>query len=227
MDISKLKKKIIRRFFGFYVLWWIVVFTPSWTLYYWQGWIYWLIFLCSSVTIITYFLKKDPTLLERRSKSGPIAEKRTSQKIIQGIATFFTFAAVVISVLDVRFNMAQVPVYVIIISDFIIFLGFCGVFRVFKENSFAAATIQVGEKQQVISTGPYSHVRHPMYSAVIFVYLFTPLALGSYIGLILAVLVVASIIFRLLDEEKFLSKNLEGYCEYCRKVPYRLIPSVW
>jgi protein-S-isoprenylcysteine O-methyltransferase Ste14 len=66
-----------------------------------------------------------------------------------------------------------------------------------------------------------------MYSGAIVTFFFTPLALASVWGLVWTVPLVAVLVWRLIDEEKFLSRNLAGYTEYCRTTPYRLIPLVW
>jgi protein-S-isoprenylcysteine O-methyltransferase Ste14 len=100
-------------------------------------------------------------------------------------------------------------------------------FLVLKENTFASATIEITTDQKVITTGPYSLVRHPMYLGALIMLFGTPLALGSWWGLIIVVLYVFVLVTRLLDEEKFLSKNLQGYDEYRKKVRYRLIPLLW
>jgi protein-S-isoprenylcysteine O-methyltransferase Ste14 len=98
---------------------------------------------------------------------------------------------------------------------------------VYKENNFASATIELAPEQKVISTGPYALIRHPMYVGGFIMFLGIPLALGSWYGLFVIVLVMPALIWRLLDEEKFLGKNLVGYSEYRNKVKYRLLPFVW
>ena len=101
------------------------------------------------------------------------------------------------------------------------------VFLVFRENSFTSAIIEVASEQRVVSTGPYSVVRHPMYSGAMLLLVFTPLALGSWVGLPFAIPVILVIVARLLSEEKFLAGNLRGYAEYRRNVRWRLLPGIW
>jgi protein-S-isoprenylcysteine O-methyltransferase Ste14 len=129
--------------------------------------------------------------------------------------------------LDHRFSWSAVPLLAVVVGDALTALGFFIVFRVFKENSFTAATIEVAPDQRVISTGPYAIVRHPMYSGALVMLVGTPLALGSWWGLLMSVLMIFAIAWRALDEERFLRKNLSGYAEYCQIVRYRLVPFVW
>jgi protein-S-isoprenylcysteine O-methyltransferase Ste14 len=98
---------------------------------------------------------------------------------------------------------------------------------VFKENTFASATIEVDTGQKVVSTGPYSVVRHPMYSGALIMLFGVPIALGSWWGLLMVIPITIVIIWRLLEEEKFLAQSLPGYSEYRTKVTYRLVPLVW
>ena len=116
------------------------------------------------------------------------------------------------------------PPCVALAGDVLVGLGFLGVFFVFRENSFTSATIELAPDQKVISTGPYALVRHPMYAAALVMLLGIPIALGSMWGVLVIVAIMPALIWRLLDEEKFLAKNLPGYREYQTRVRYRLIP---
>ncbi len=106
-------------------------------------------------------------------------------------------------------------------------LGWLAIFFVFKENAFASATIELAPDQRVVSTGPYALVRHPMYAGGLVMLLGMPISLGSWWGLLVIVAMTPALGWRLLNEEKFLARNLPGYREYQRKVRYRLIPMVW
>jgi len=172
-------------------------------------------------------MTKNPTLLENRSKYGPAAEKRTIQKIILLCATIPAFATFIIPALDRRFGWSKVPSWLSIAGDLLILVGLWMVFRVFKANSFASATIEIANDQKVISTGPYAIVRNPMYASAAVYLVGVSLALGSYWGLIAAILTTFGLVGRLLDEEKFLAQNLPGYTEYCAKVHWHLIPCIF
>ena len=119
------------------------------------------------------------------------------------------------------------PLYVTIAGDILTGLGFYLIFLVYRENTFTSAIIEVAPNQQVISTGPYAIVRHPMYVGGMLLFLGTPLSLGSYWGLLALVGLLPALIWRLLDEERFLSANLQGYSEYRREVRWRLMPGIF
>lgn len=205
----------------------VLIFLPAGTLGYWQGWAFLATFIAASTALTVYMAVYDPQLLERRLRAGPRAEKETSQKIIMFFVTLGFVAFIVFPVLDYRFHWSPVPPYVSIAGDALIATGFLFMFFVMKENSYAASTIQIAEGQRVISTGPYAVVRHPMYAGALLLIVGMPLALGSLYGLFGLFLLVPVLIWRLLDEEEFLTKNLPGYAEYKNSVRSRLIPGVF
>ncbi|MGZ3883534.1 MAG: methyltransferase family protein [Bacteroidia bacterium] len=199
----------------------------SGTFRFWQAWVYLLLFGGSSLLITLYLMKKDPGLLQRRLSAGPAGEKAPKQKIIQAFAGLSFLALMAFPGLDQRFGWSQVPFYLSVTGDVFVVAGFYIVFLVFKANTYTSAVIETVENQTVISSGPYAVVRHPMYSGALLMLLFTPLALDSYYTLLFFIPIFITIIFRLLDEEKYLSLNLPGYINYCKKVRYRLIPGFW
>jgi protein-S-isoprenylcysteine O-methyltransferase Ste14 len=205
----------------------IFLFLPGWSLDYWQAWVFLAVFSISVFLITLYFLKKDPGLIESRLKAGPAAEQQKSQKIIQALAGIFFILPFITASVDHRLGWSRVPVLIVLLGDVLVALGLYIVFLVFRENTFTSATIEVKDAQKVISTGPYALIRHPMYSGAFIMLLGVPLALGSWWALIFVFLLFTAIVWRLLEEEKFLAKNLAGYTNYRQKVRYRLIPFVW
>lgn len=105
--------------------------------------------------------------------------------------------------------------------------GFSVIFFVLKENTFSSSTIELAPDQRVISTGPYAVVRHPMYAGASVLLLGIPIALGSWWGLLVFVSMMPAIIWRLIDEERFLARKLPGYTQYQQAVRRRLVPLVW
>jgi protein-S-isoprenylcysteine O-methyltransferase Ste14 len=204
-----------------------VLFAAAWTIDYWQAWAFLLVFFGSSLAITAYLAKHDPGLLERRLAAGPSAEKEQSQKVIQVLAMVAFIAIFVFPAIDHRYGWSSVPASVTVVGDILIAIGFFAVFLVFKENSYASSIIEVGAEQKVVTTGPYAVVRHPMYSGALVMLVGVPLALGSWWGLLLVIPITLVLVWRLLEEETFLTKNLVGYPEYQDKVRYHLLPFVW
>ena len=205
----------------------IAVFVPAGTWRYWQGWACLGSFFAPACVITVWVAKNDPALLERRMKAGPAAEKEWGQKVVQAMAAIVFFADFAIPAIDHRFGWSPVPAAASLAGDAIMVLGFAVVIAVFQANTFTSGIIEVSEGQRVISTGPYALVRHPMYSGALVMLYGIPLALGSWWGLFINLPMTAAIVWRLLDEERFLVKNLKGYADYREQVKYRLIPRVW
>ena len=204
-----------------------LLFMPAGTLYYWQAYVFLGVFVGGSTAITVYLAIKDPKLLERRMNAGPTAEKEPTQKIIMVFALLGFIALLVVPALDRRFMWSSVSLWVSVLGDILVALGFLLVYFVIRENSYAASTIQIAEGQTVISTGPYAIVRHPMYANGLLYLVGTPVALGSYWGLVPFAAMLPFLIWRLLDEERFLAANLPGYTEYQQKVRHRLVPQIW
>jgi protein-S-isoprenylcysteine O-methyltransferase Ste14 len=224
VNTDELKKKAVLIFIAAIIILSIALFLPAGTLDYWQGWAYTAIVLIPALFVVSYFITYDPEFLERRMK---YKEKEAKQKKVIKWTTILFIIGFILPGFDHRFGWSNMPNEISIIADVFVFLGYIICFLAFKENSYAARTVEVMEGQKVISTGPYSFVRHPMYAGVILMYLATPLALGSYIALPFFILIVPFIIYRILNEEEVLLRGLKGYKEYCNKTRYRLIPFVW
>jgi protein-S-isoprenylcysteine O-methyltransferase Ste14 len=203
------------------------LFVPYGGFYYNLAWLYLCVFTLPVIAITIYLFLFDKHLLKSRLSAGPIAETRTIQKIIQSVAGLAFVGIFVVSAFDHKNKWSDVPLFFSYAGDLICAIAFVILFYVFKQNTFLSATIEVQEKQQVISNGLYKIVRHPMYTGAFILLLFTPIALGSYYGLIPVMIIMAAIIYRTFDEERELKQNLAGYKEYCEKVKYRLIPFIF
>jgi len=223
-DMKSLKKKIIIMFSMVPVILGLLILVPAGTFNYWQFYLYLAILLVPMIFVMFYFLKNDPAFLERRLKAK---EKEKEQIVIQIVFSLIFFSGFVIPGLDKRFGWSNVPVFIVIIADIVVLLGYLLIFFVFKQNSYASRIVQVEKDQKVISTGLYSIVRHPMYLGVIIMYVPTPIALGSYWGLIPMATIPLALVLRIMNEEKVLCKDLPGYKDYCQKTRYRLILYIW
>jgi protein-S-isoprenylcysteine O-methyltransferase Ste14 len=223
-DLTKLTLAGLAKFQLFLAL---VIFLPAWSLRYWQGWLYWLIFGLACLVLGLYFVRHDPGLVARRMQAGPKAEKEPRQKLILSCASVTLIALYIVCGLDHRFRWSSAPSWLALIAELLVILGAYGFYVTFRANGYAASTVTVETGQPVISSGPYAAVRHPMYTAAILLYVATPLALGSWWGLAPAAVLVAIIVWRLIDEEAYLARHLSGYPEYQRHVRARLIPGLW
>lgn len=223
-NIKKLKFKIYFLFPLTFLILAVMFFWPAGTLQYWPGWAVIIELMVPMFFVALYFLKRSPEFLERRLL---MKEKEPEQKAITKLATFLFSVGFLVPGFDFRFGWSHVPLWLIILANVIVLLSYYLVFLSFKENEFGGRTVEIFSGQRVIDTGPYAIIRHPMYAGMIPLYLAIPLALGSYWAILFMVPVCISMIYRLLNEEKILSRELPGYKEYCEKVHYHLIPYIW
>lgn len=201
-----------------------MLFLPDGTFAYWEAWVYLAVLIIPMSFVLIYLLKNDPELLERRMR---LQEKEPAQKLIIAIAFFCFFLAFLLPGFDRRFAWSQVPAFAVIVADIIVLFGYGIVFLVFRENPYASRIIEVEPGQKVISSGPYAVVRHPMYLGESLMFIFSPLALGSYWAMIPALGIVVLLVARIRNEERVMMRDLKGYPEYMQQTVYRLIPGVW
>jgi len=203
------------------------LFIPAGTLHYWQAWIFLAFYFVPALAISFYLMVKDPKLLARRMRGGPVAEKQTAQKIIMSIVSVGFLALLVVPALDHRFGWSHMPASAAFAGNALMSIGWLAIFFVFRENSFSSATVEIADDQKVVSTGPYAWVRHPMYAGAVLMLLGMPVALGSWWGVAVLLAMLPAFVWRMFDEEKLLTENLPGYAEYRQRVRFRLIPGVW
>ena len=201
-----------------------LMFVPAGTFNYWQAWVVLAVTVISSWIMSVYFLRTNPSVLQRRQLTR---ESRSVQKVLIGGAVLCWAGMVVLSALDHRFGWTVVPTAISLVGAVLLAVGFNGVTLVLAQNSHASMTIRVEESQPLISTGLYGMVRHPMYTFNAFVMVGTPLALGSYWGILFVIPSLLVFALRIRDEEKLLQEELDGYQEYMQKVPHRLVPGIW
>jgi protein-S-isoprenylcysteine O-methyltransferase Ste14 len=204
-----------------------LVFIPAGTFRYWQGWAFVAVWIVAGSAYTTFLAKYDPALLKRRTEAGISHEKEPAQKIIILLLFAAFIALMVLPPLDFRFGWSNVPWYVSAVGDALIAVSYCIFYLVSKVNTYASANVRVEEGQKVVSAGMYGFVRHPMYLGALFLIVGTPLALGSWWSLLLVPLFLPILYFRIVNEEKVLARDLQGYTEYMRKVRYRLVPYIW
>ena len=202
----------------------LFLFLPAGTLDYFGGWIFLGVLFVPMLILGIVLLVKAPALLEKRLNHR---EKEKAQKGVIALSGLMFPVSFILSALDFRFWWSEVPMWLTITASILFLTGYAMYAEVMRENAYLSRTVEVQQGQQVISTGLYGVVRHPMYLATLFMFLPIPLILGSFWGLLPMALYPTVIVIRILNEEKILTEGLEGYAEYKTKVGYRLIPFVW
>jgi protein-S-isoprenylcysteine O-methyltransferase Ste14 len=210
-----------------FVVFVVLLFLPAGTFDYWQAWLFITVFAASTWVPAAYLIRTNPAALERRMRAGPLAETRTVQKVVIGVAGVSALGQLVLCAFDHRFGWSAVPAAVSAAGDLLVAVGLGIALLAVVQNSYAAANVTVEAGQKTVSTGLYGFVRHPMYLGNLVMMVGIPLALGSYWGLLILVPGVFVLAVRIVDEEKMLEQELDGYGDYARKVRYRLMPYVW
>ena len=217
--------KIIPRILIGLIIYGALLFLPAGTIYYLPGWMFIGTITLCYLFIMPFMYFKHPDALKRRLKQR---EKEKEQRVIIAIMALAAFSGIVLCGLDYRWGWSQMPIYIVALGNVLMGLSMLGITWVNVVNEFAGRTIEVVDKQTVISIGPYAWVRHPMYGFYLLLLTALPIALGSYWAFPLFVLIFPIIFhFRMINEEKLLARELEGYSEYCRKVRSRIVPFIW
>ncbi|MBI5934314.1 MAG: isoprenylcysteine carboxylmethyltransferase family protein [Chloroflexi bacterium] len=199
-------------------------FWPAGTFDYWQAWLWLAILFLPLMGMFLYLIQRDPALLERRVRTG---EQRPEQRRIIAASALFLILIFLLPGLDKRFGWSSVPVWLVIVADVFVLAAFLLNFLVIRVNSYASRVVEIQDGQQVITSGPYALVRHPMYLSIILILLATPVALGSYWGVIPTLAYLPLLAARAKNEEELLVNDLPGYREYMQKTRYRLFPGIW
>ena len=202
----------------------LLIFLPSGTINFINGWIFMGILFIPMLIAGIIMMIKNPMLLKSRLDAK---EKQKEQGLLIKLSGLMFIIGFIVAGLDYRYNLLPLPPLLSYIASFIFLLSYIMWGEVLRENTYLSRTIKVVENQKVVDTGLYGIVRHPMYTATIFLFLSMPLVLGSLISFFIFLIYPVLIIFRIINEEKLLEKELEGYIEYKKKVKYRLIPFIW
>ena len=225
MPRAQLLKLVLSRFALGFVGLAAMFFLPAGTFRYWQAWVWLGVVIVPMLGVLVYLLRRDPGLLERRMRTR---EREKKQSLMVKLSLIWFGIAYLIPGLDRRFGWSHVPVGLVIAADVLVLLGYLLCIMVLRENSYASRVVEVEKGQKVIDTGPYAVVRHPFYVGSIILYLFTPLALGSYWAVIpIPLIILILLLLRIPNEEQVLLRELPGYAGYMQKVKYRLLPGVW
>ena len=201
-----------------------LLFIPARTFAYWNAWLFIGLLFIPMLIFGIILLKKDKELLQKRLNSK---EKENTQKLVILFSLIIFISAFVISGLDFKFNWSNIPTWLVITASVILLASYGLYIEVMRENKYLSRTVEIQENQEVIDTGLYGIVRHPMYFSVIFLFLSMPIILGSWYAFLILLTIPIVLVLRIINEEKVLEKDLKGYKEYKKKVKYRLIPFIW
>lgn len=202
----------------------LLLFLPAGDLNYFNGWLFMGVLFIPMFIAGIVMMIKSPNLLKSRLNAK---EKESEQKEVVALSGLMFLAGFIIAGLNYRFDWIQLPNIVVIIGTIIFIISYVVYAEVLSENSFLSRTIEVQDSQKVIDTGLYGIVRHPMYTATIFLFLSMPFVLNSFISFIIFLMYPFIIIKRIKNEEDVLEKKLKGYKEYKKKVKYKMIPFIW
>ena len=223
MSVKLFFSAIIKFLLGI-VLVGVLIFLPAWSLSFYRGWLFMGILFIPMFLAGVVMMWKNPDLLRRRLDAK---EKQKEQGIVIKLSGLMFVAGFVLAGLDFRLQWWQLPPVCSYVAAGVFLASYVMWAVVLKQNAYLSRTIKVEEGQKVVDKGLYGIVRHPMYTATIFLFLSMPLVLGSMVAFFVFLLYPVLIVTRIIYEEKVLEKELDGYVEYKKKVKYHLIPFIW
>ena len=223
MDKDLLIKALTKFLLGVIVLG-LLLFFPAGSLHYWQGWLLMGILFVPMAVVGIVMMAKNPELLRKRLNAK---EKEAEQKSVVAMSGLLFVTAFVLAGLNWRFGWWVLPNWVVWVSAGLFLASYLLYAEVMRENTYLSRTVEVQDNQEVIDTGLYGIVRHPMYMATTVMFLTMPLVLGSPISFLIMLGYIPVIAKRIANEEEVLEKGLEGYQNYKKKVRYKMIPFLW
>jgi len=209
----------------------VMLFIPANDYSWLEGWIFIIVFLGYIILYYLYFLVKDPEIIIKRSKfatddpnSSTLPDKTFLILVLLSAGFVFIFPAI-------DHNLKISPM---LIHPFIEAIGFIGliisllfILYINQVNRYASKGLVIHKDHELITSGPYRFIRHPMYLGFLLMMFSIPLSLGSFIAFVVSLFLPIVYIYRIGIEEKMLMSHLVGYKEYMDQVKYRLIPKIY
>lgn len=202
----------------------LLLFLPAGTWHYWNAWLLLALLFIPMICMGVVMLVSSPELLSKRLNNK---EKEQTQKHVVALSGVMFITGFLLCGFDYQFGWSHMPVWVVITASLLFLIGYMLYAEVLRENAYLSRTVEVQDDQQLIDTGLYSVVRHPMYTATLLMFLSMPLILGSWWALLIFFIYPILIIKRIQNEEQVLREGLKGYNDYQQRVRWRLIPYVW
>ena len=207
-----------------------LLFIPAGTIGWMAGWVFMALFCGITLLTLRMLARNNPELLRERMSSPIQREQPLWDKVLLSAVLLLFVAWLILMPLGaVRFGWSDVPLWLQALGAIGVLLSYYGMYLTFRENAYLYPVVKLQEErgQSVVTTGPYRYVRHPMYACALVFFVSTALLLGSWLGLLLSLVLLALIILRTALEDRMLRSGLAGYAEYANTVTYRLIPHVW
>ena len=201
-----------------------LLFLPAGSLAFFNAWLFIGLLFVPMLILGIVLLVKSPDLLKKRLNAK---EKQNAQKGVVAISALLFLAGFIVAGLDFRFGWSHMPAWAVAVASAILLISYALYCEVMRENAYLSRTIEGQNGQKVVDTGLYGIVRHPMYAVTIWLFLAIPVLLGSLYALLCFLPYIPVIVVRILNEEKLLSAELDGYEEYKKRVKYRLLPLIW
>lgn len=220
----KLFFQALTKFFLGIILLGLLIFLPAGSLYYWQGWLMMGVLFVPMFVAGLILMVKNPELLRKRLSAR---EEEKEQKAVVALSAVMFVAAFVVAGLNWRFQWLVLPDWAVWLAAALFLFGYILYAEVLRENTYLSRTVEVQEHQEVIDTGLYGIVRHPMYMSTTILFLVMPLVLASPISFLIMLLYIPLIAKRIRNEEAVLEQGLKGYREYKQRVKYKVIPYIW
>lgn len=221
---AKLFIQALTKFLAGLLLVGLLLFLPAGTFAYPHAWLFIGILFVPMFIAGILLMCRQPELLRKRLSAK---EQQGEQRWVVALSGLLFIAMFVIAGLNFRFGWLLMPDWLTYAAAVVFLLGYALYAEVMRENVWLSRTVEVQENQQVIDTGLYGIVRHPMYTATLILFLAMPLVLGSVLSFAIMLLYIPIIVKRIRNEEKVLEKDLAGYAAYMQRIRYRLIPFVW
>lgn len=221
---TKLFFQALTKFLLGIILFGLLIFLPAGSLDYWQGWLMMGVLFVPMFVAGLILMMKNPELLRKRLNAR---EDEKEQKAVVALSAVMFVAAFVVAGLNWRFQWLVLPDWAVWLAAALFLFGYILYAEVLRENTYLSRTVEVQEHQEVIDTGLYGIVRHPMYMSTTILFLVMPLVLASPISFLIMLLYIPLIAKRIRNEEAVLEQGLKGYREYKQRVKYKVIPFIW
>lgn len=221
---SKLFSQALTKFLSGGIILGLLIFLPAGSFHYWQGWLMMGILFVPMFVAGLILMMKNPDLLCKRLNAK---EEEKEQKAVVALSGVMFVAAFVVAGLNWRFQWLVLPDWVVWLAAALFLFGYILYAEVLRENTYLSRTVEVQEHQEVIDTGLYGIVRHPMYMSTTILFLTMPLVLASPISFLIMLFYIPLIARRIRNEEAVLEQGLKGYREYKQRVKYKVIPYIW